>query len=239
MKKLLLVLVLMVSLCAFASAEELPLSSLNGKIIGVNAGHQKYANNKKEPIAPGSKKKKAKCTYGTGGKKTKANEYNVNLQIALKLRDTLVARGAIVVMSRESNNVNISNATRAKRFNAANADMAIHLHCDSAGSGVRGARIYAPSKYVKKSIRKESYKAAKLVLKHMRQRTGAKSRGAHKSAGFTSLNYAKQPTMLFEMGYLSNAKEEKKLVSSAYQQKIAEGIADGMERYFDSLQPGL
>ena len=216
--------------------EEPPLP-LQGIIIGIDAGHQDKANLKLEPIMPGSREKKMKCSYGTRGRYTRVPEYVLTLKIAKQLRDELVLRGATVFMTREKSNVNIPNSKRAKDFNKQNVDLAIHLHCDGGPSSLHGATMYIPSaSCVPKSVRKQSEAAGKAIIKAMVKATGAKNRGVRKTGGFTTLNYAKVPALLFEMGFLSNRAEEKKLTTAKYQKKIVMGIANGMEKYFKSIQ---
>ena len=211
---------------------------LAGVTIGINAGHQKHGNYGSEPLAPGSKKRKYKCASGTTGRKTGTPEYKLTLQMALKLRDELQARGATVVMARETHNVNISNAQRAKIFNKAGVDLAIHLHCNGGKVGVRGAQMYTVgARYTSKEIASQSLRAGKLVLSAMCKATKAKKRGTSAATSFASLNYTKMPALLFEVGFLTDPTEERKLIKASYQQKIATGIADGMEDYFATLAP--
>lgn len=87
------------------------------KIICIDPGHQKKANLKKEPIAPNSKKYKTKVTGGTKGVSTKKMEYQLNLEVSLKLRDALKKKGYTVYMTRTKNDVNLSNVDRAKFCN--------------------------------------------------------------------------------------------------------------------------
>ena len=58
--------------------------------------------------------------------------------------------------------------------------------------------------------------------------------GSHrgdKQAGFYVLKYTLVPSVLIEVGFLSNRVEEKNLQSGAYRQKIADGIAESLSRY--------
>jgi N-acetylmuramoyl-L-alanine amidase len=63
---------------------------------------------------------------------------------------------------------------------------------------------------------------------------GAKNRGV-KSAPFVVLIGAHMPSVLAEIGFLSNTREETLLKKSDYRQKLAEALFRGISRYADSL----
>jgi N-acetylmuramoyl-L-alanine amidase len=63
---------------------------------------------------------------------------------------------------------------------------------------------------------------------------GEKNRGVRK-APFVVLIGAQMPSVLAEIGFLSNAREEAFLKKSDYRQKIAEALYKGLSRYADSL----
>ena len=48
----------------------------------------------------------------------------------------------------------------------------------------------------------------------------------------TGLNWAKMPSAIIEMGYMSNPAEDRNLASPKYQDKIAKGLANGVTYYF-------
>lgn len=66
----------------------------------------------KEAVGPGSSQMKAKVSSGTSGVVTGNDEYQINLDVALLLRDELTARGYNVIMTRETNDVRLSNQDR-------------------------------------------------------------------------------------------------------------------------------
>ena len=46
------------------------------------------------------------------------------------------------------------------------------------------------------------------------------------------LNYAKKPTAVIQLGFLSNEEEDQNLSDGTYQEKLAEGLANGVDSYF-------
>ena len=78
----------------------------------------------------------------------------------------------------------------------------------------------------------KSYKLSKAILDNMVKKTGAKSRGVTKTDTMSGINWCTVPTTIIEMGFLSNEKEDKLLSSSDYQNKIIQGIVNGINEYF-------
>jgi N-acetylmuramoyl-L-alanine amidase len=63
---------------------------------------------------------------------------------------------------------------------------------------------------------------------------GIRSLGV-KQAPFYVLIGAQMPAVLVEVGFLSNDNERKRLVSKAYQERLAAGISEGIKRYIKSI----
>ena len=78
-----------------------------------------------------------------------------------------------------------------------------------------------------------SARFATLLVTQLR-RTGKTLRNAHRFAGFAVLKAPDIPSVLIEMGYLSNPKEERLLRQPAYQRKLADAIARAMDGYFEA-----
>jgi len=84
----------------------------------------------------------------------------------------------------------------------------------------------------------ESHKLAIDVQKNMMKNLNGRYKGV-KDGGvrpgpFYILVGASRPSILIEVGYLTNSKERDRLFSSRYQEEIAEGIVSGVNRYLDN-----
>lgn len=208
---------------------------LGKKKIAIDAGHQLKANSGMESVGPGSSTKKPKVSGGASGVVTKVAEYQLNLNIAKKLKAELLKRGYDVYMIRTKHNVNISNKERAQKANNSGSDIYIRLHSDSSESqSARGASALYPSKsnpYVGK-ISGLSKKLSKKVLAKYCAKTGIRNRGIIVRDDLTGTNWSKIPVTLIEMGFLSNPSEDRLLQKKKTQQNMAYGLADGIDAYF-------
>lgn len=212
---------------------------LYGKVICIDPGHQAKSDNMKEPLAPGSHLMKDRVSSGTSGIVTHVPEYALNLDVSLKLRELLLKHKAKVIMTRLTDKVDISNKDRTKIANQAAADIVVRIHADgSNNSSVKGISILVPgSKYIhNSSILTKSKLAAAYTLKAMIASTGAVSRGIVKRDDITGFNWSTVPVFLVEMGFMTNAHEDRLLETPEYQDKLTSGIVKGLEDYFHNSE---
>ncbi len=218
-----------------AVVTEEPAPPLKEFKIAIDPGHQGHGNSETEPIGPGASERKAKVASGTTGRTSGLAEYELNLQVSLKLREELETRGYEVFMIRESHDVNISNAERAQMAAEEGCDILVRIHANgSENTGVAGALTMAPSgqnPYVG-SMAGECQRLSQCILDDFCAATGAKSQGVLKTDTMSGINWSTIPVTIVEMGYMTNPDEDLKMASPEYQDLMVQGIANGIDAYF-------
>lgn len=242
MKKLLIMLLLCVLAgCSVVKPEE-PItitenSALSGKVICIDPGHGITSRRGKEPVHPAKSEEKATNVVGASG--LIITEEALNLEVSLKLKAALEEKGAVVYITRQTHESDMSNIERAEFANERCCDISVRLHADgSENKTVSGISILVPSEksvsegYLTSEITEKSRRSAELILTEVCKLTGAENRGIIARADLTGFNWSAVPAVLLEIGFLSNQAEEEKLVTAKYQALIAEGIVSGLEKYF-------
>lgn len=209
--------------------------SSNGHIVCIDAGHQLQGDSTPEPVAPGASETKARVTSGTTGRTTGVAEYQLTLQVSLKLRDELIARGYGVVMTRETNEVNLSNSERAGIAANAGADTFVRIHANgSEDSSISGAMTICQTSgnpYVG-SYYSQSKALSQSILDAFCEATGANKQYVWETDTMSGINWSSMPVTILEMGYMTNPTEDTNMSTEDYQNKMVQGIANGIDKYY-------
>ncbi|WP_029321090.1 N-acetylmuramoyl-L-alanine amidase family protein [Butyrivibrio sp. AE3004] len=206
-----------------------------GHIVVIDPGHQSKAMTDKEPNGPGSSTMKMKVTGGTSGRTTGLAEYQMALDVGLKLKAELTNRGYTVIMTRESNDVSLSNVDRAQIANNAGAEAFVRLHGNgSDDSSVNGAMTICqtPSNPYNGAYYSQSRKLSDCVLDAFVAATGCKKQYVWETDTMTGINWANVPSTIIEMGYMTNPTEDTNMASESYQTQMVLGIANGIDNFF-------
>ncbi len=162
-----------------------------------------------------------------GCSRGEALEKDMNLNIALMLKDSLETMGFHVVLTREGDE-QLSLEKRVELANEAQGDLFISIHQNaSEDKSVHGVETW----YCEKSY-EESERLAKLMQQYVVLYSKAKDRGIVESDTLYVIRECTMPSCLIEVGFLSNAKEREKLLNQEYIEKLVQGMADAIELYF-------
>ncbi len=148
-------------------------------------------------------------------------EKDVNLDVATKLAGLLQQRGVSVVMTRSDDRYP-ELEERADIANRRNADLFVSIHSDSNPDRSRqGFTVY-----VARAGSSEAHRIAGEINQALAA-TGAESHGI-READYKVLVNTSGPAVLVELGYLSNLQDAARLRDGAYQNRLAQAIANGI-----------
>lgn len=193
-------------------------NTLQNKVIIVDPGHGGF-----DPGKP-----------GVNGE----DEKNLNLKIGLLLRDYLQSAGAVVIMTRTTDNDtdgtegrHKNSDMRARKRIAEGGDILVSVHQNSfTQPSVHGAQVF----YNAKST--EGKKLAEYIQASIKQYADLDNRRTAKSnTNYYVLKATQIPAVIIECGFLTNPEEEQKLNNPEYQDKMALSIYLGVKQYFENL----
>lgn len=206
------------------------------------------------PFATSNYQKVIFLDPGHGGKDPGAQylglkEKDLNLQVSQQLKTKLESLGYTVIMSR-STDVFVDFVTeRSRMSNETNADMFISIHFNATGHGLDSGEdgiqtyMYQPTGNIPSVINKKwhdnstrlkySYKLGSYIHQSVLATTQAKDAGLL-AKSFAVLRETNKPAVLLELGYMDDSKESQKIRTKEYQQKLVDGIVQGIQQYYNN-----
>lgn len=168
---------------------------------------------------------------GTSSKNGKYLEKDYTLLIVNRVRE-LLEESHIEVYYTRTDDRNVSKKRRTDLANRKKADLFISIHCNASSDGDTTANgleaLY--SKRVPKKGTLKNKELAKVMLGELSSATGLRKRGVIQREQLYLLHHAKVPTTIVEIGYMSNRDDLNFMKKEEGQQKIAQGICDGIVR---------
>ena len=170
-------------------------------------------------------------------------EKDLTLSIYNKVSKKLSDLGFSLLTSRNVDK-DVGLVERAEQANNVSADMLLSIHFNSGGRGVaRGIETYYYQAQADRipQINKDNHnnaerldksrRLAQRVQQNLLYQTGAMDRGV-KRASFVVLRETSIPSILVELGFIDNPWEVSKIKTNEYQEKLADGIVDGIVEYY-------
>ena len=206
------------------------------------------------PFATSNYQKVIFLDPGHGGKDPGAQylglkEKDLNLQVSMQLKTKLESLGYKVIMSRSSDIYVDFVTERSRMSNETNADIFISIHFNATGHGLDSGEdgiqtyTYLPTGNIPSVINKKwhdnptrlkySYKLGSYIHQSVLATTQAKDAGLL-AKSFAVLRETNKPAVLLELGYMDDSKESQKIRTKEYQQKLVDGIVQGIQQYYNN-----
>ncbi len=204
--------------------------------IVIDPGKQAVNNISMEKIGPDSEDTKPASSTGIIGANYGTRESKLNLDIAVKLQSELTDRGYVVELTRQDEETDISNKSRAEFANTSDADILIRIQMTESSnaelSGVLTAIMPSDSRY-NGELYDDSVTLATRILQGIVEETSCENRGIIETDDMTVINWSEIPVAVVSLGFLSNEEDEKNLIDEEYQDKLITGFANGIDNYFN------
>jgi len=166
---------------------------------------------------------------------TGLTEKEVVMDISNRVAEMLREKGAEVVLTR-TGATNMTLQDRAPFANAIGADLFVSIHTDgNVNRSISGTTtfFYAPADNpLLGPQRFQRARLAHVVHNSVVEHGGRNDRGVQQRR-YVVLRYTNMPSILIETAFMSNPTEEQLLADPAFRARIARGIAEGIERYFN------
>lgn len=162
-------------------------------------------------------------------------ESEINLAVSLMVRDILEKNNVKVVMTRDTDKT-VELTTRGPFANAKQTALFVSIHTNSFMSDTaNGIETLGTLEYSATYAGVTDKNLAENIQKAVISKTNAVNRGVKDSTTLAVLNGSIMPSVLIEVGFISNTTERELMFTDAYRRKLAEGIAEGILKTLDEM----
>ncbi len=177
-------------------------------------------------------------------------EADVNLEVALNLREFLMKTGANVIVSRESD-ITVPLTARAEQANVNKADVFISIHHNAAGNRYTNyTATFYHSKPGQPGYQPSSHDLARYIQRDLSYVLGTPGPLAsfdgtmsdyliYPGEGFSVLRNTQMTAVLVECAFFTSAYEEQRLAIPQFNEIEAWGIFRGIGKYFRAGIPSI
>lgn len=154
-------------------------------------------------------------------------EKDINLAVSEHVTAKLKEEGANPVASRSDDHF-LTLEERVAKASANQADLFVSIHVNSGVASASGTETYFQSDYEGENSRRLASDIQSQLVSSLQTR----DRGV-KESDFYVITYSQMPSVLAELGFITNSSDADKLGSEEYQQKPADAIVNGIDSYYD------
>ena len=155
-------------------------------------------------------------------------ESHINLGVTLKVKEILEKNNVKVGMTREDDQT-VELTARAPMANKAQTALFVSIHTNSIeGDKPHGIETLGDLNYSATYAGVTDKTLASNIQKAVIKKTGAHDRGIKERRELAVIRGSVMPSVLIEVGFISNPEEREFLFTEDYRQKLAEGIAEGI-----------
>ncbi|MYL53990.1 SH3 domain-containing protein [Pontibacillus yanchengensis] len=183
-------------------------TAVEGQRIVVDAGHGDHD--------PGAQ---------SGG----AKEKEINLDVAQRVAENLKELGATPILVRDNDRF-VTLKGRVEYAKEVKGDLFVSVHTNAASPAAKGAEtFYSENKY---SNVREGRLLATTIQNQLVDTVGMADRGV-KASDFYVIRHNTLPSVLVELGFVTNNDDFKKLTSDYYRNLYAQAITNGIVNYYE------
>lgn len=225
-----------------AQGAGVPLAPLSGRVITLDPGHNGGNFSHPQQIArlvdDGNGEKECDTTGTAAPDGYRESDFNWN--VAMRLRALLLAAGAQVITTRQSNTgVGPCITVRAAIGNRAHSDAAISIHADGGPPNGSGFAVLIPAPIPSRANHSIILASRQLGLS---LRTSLERAGLHPSTydgvggiaprtDLGGLNLSRVPKVFVEVANMQNAADETPMERPAFRESVARALLAGLERF--------